>query len=224
MTGVDVRKDVACRPADAIVPGRLRKPLALAIEHALPEPWTADVGRWLFEHRDRLVADAQPPWRIAYDLIDFDAACPDLAATLRRVILDRLPEGLEACGVAEFDLTGVQMHASLHHHGGLCAWFDALRGDADHRRRISFEVLLETDPRMFSGGEIEFLDGTTIVPRNGLLVFTHPIQTQRVRKVECWSSHPLHGRWSIWGWLLGPTPNGWAEMAERYRFLDKDAR
>lgn len=217
MTGVDVRGEIAGEAFEPIVPGRLRKPLALAIENAMGDPWTADVGRWLFEHRASMVVDARSPWRAAYDLIDFGAASPDLAAPLRAAVLDRLDEGLEACGIAEFDLVGFDVHASLFHHGGICAWSDGIHGDDECQRRIGFELMLQQDPKMFSGGELEFLDGSTIEPRNGLLVFTNPVQTKRVREVECWSMHPIHGRWSIWGWLLGPAPEGWADRVRRMR-------
>lgn len=206
MSGVDIRDAIATAALPPIVPGRLRKPLIHVVPDAMPAEWTAEVGRWLFAHRLEGSGD------------DFDVRAPHLTAPLRTALLRLLPDALGPCGVADFDLDRIEIIAAMHHHGGGSGWFCGLDGPTDWaRRRIGFELALRTDPRMFVGGELEMLSGETVDPDNARLCWLHPIQAVRIREVECWSADPMHGRWSIWGWLHGPVPAGWCALVERWR-------
>ena len=71
---VDVREAFSCPPAVPLVPGRLRAPLHHVVDGVMTDTWTADVGRWLQEHRARFVRGGDPEGvhRFAHDLPDFD--------------------------------------------------------------------------------------------------------------------------------------------------------
>lgn len=205
MTGVDVRDEAIGVGHAAVVPGRFRQPMIHVVAKAMPEEWTAELGHALFAARLNMLGD------------DLDRLAPELMAGLRMAVVKRMPEALGPCGVADFDLLGCEITAVLHHHGGGSGWFsgiDAINGD---RRRIGFEITLRTEPRMFAGGELEMVSGETLDPDNARLVWMHPLQAMRVREVECWSSHPMHGRWSIWGWMLGAPPERWEAIVDRMR-------
>lgn len=213
MSGVDVSDVIRPPETPPIVPGRLRKPLVLQIDDAMPGAWCADLSRWLFEHRGEMVTHSVD-LRGAHDFADLTAGCPDLSAALRRVLVERFPEALGPCGVEDFEMTGISMRASLMHRHCFRAWAPEAWIDQP-QVRLSYELTLHTDPRMFSGGEREFLCGDVIEPINGRLVFLHPLQTSRIREIECWSRHALDGRWSVWGEILGLAPDGWAERVRR---------
>lgn len=216
MSGIDIRAEILTPELPPVVPGRLREPLVHVVDNAMPGTWCRDVGGWLYLNRKQLVAHRAGEWRSAADLVDFGDQAREMTAPLRAMLLRELPMALGPCGVADFDLQGVELCATLYHHRGLCDWSDGI-AEGEAHRRIGFELTLCTDPKMFTGGELEFLDGTVIAPENGRLVWTHPIQARAVREVECPSHAMLHGRWSVWGWLHGPVPDGWHDIVGRWR-------
>lgn len=205
MSGVDVRDLVRGEAWPAAVPGRLRRPLMRLESKAMPNEWCAEMGRALFDSRRDTDGE------------DLERRAPSLVADLRARLIALLPAALEACGVAEFDLLGCEMIAALHHHGGRSGWFSGLDGANPERRRIGFELTMRTEPPMFSGGELETVSGETVAPDNARLVWLNPLQSVRIREVECWSAFPMHGRWSIWGWLHGAPPDGWDRIVDRMR-------
>ena len=208
--GVDIRDAVRTPQEPPLVPGRLRRPLVHVVPEAMPGAWCAELSRWLFEHRMEMVT-MQDERRVAHDLQIGDKA-PALMAQLRATLLAQLPAAIEACAVSDFDLTGTRLIASLMHRHCFADW---VAGATDGDARICFELTMHTDPPMFSGGEVEFLNGDTIAPANAQMLWLHPLQPFRIREVECWSNHALDGRWSIWGALCGPEPAGWADLRKR---------
>lgn len=204
-----------------LVPHRFRKPLHLVVDRHVPAAFETEVGPWL--HAQRLqfqrAGDEQGAVRFAWEMENVDQHAPELFAPLRKAIIDKVPEALEACAVEDFDLLGVEMHASVYHHLGHYAWHEDQEGPND-LKRLAFAYYLRTAPVMFKGGELEFLDGTTIEPESGRLAFWHPLQPHRVRPVECWAADVISGRWAIFGWLLGNPPPGFAERYERLRSAD----
>lgn len=215
---VDVSDLYRMESEPALVPHRFRRPLHLVLDGAVSPKFESAVGPWLHARRLNFwrAGDEQGEGRFAWEMEHVDQADPELFAELRRTVIEKLPEALEACVVPEFDLEGVEMHASVYHHGSHYAWHEDLEGPED-RRRLAFAYYLRTEPTMFKGGELEFLDGTTIEPESGRLAFWHPLQAHRVRPVECWSADLIHGRWAIYGWLLGAPPPGFAERYQRLR-------
>ena len=215
---VDVSDLYRMESAPALVPHRFRRPLHLVLDGAVPGKFESAVGPWL--HAQRLsffrAGDEEGQGRFAWEFDHVDQAEPELFAQLRAVIVEKLPEALEACVVPEFELEGVEMHASCYHHAGHYGWHEDLEGP-DDRRRLAFAYYLRTDPAMFKGGQLEFLDGTTVEPKSGRLAFWHPLQAHRIRPVECWSADLIHGRWAIFGWVLGAPPPDFAERYERLR-------
>lgn len=159
---------------------------------AVAGEFAAEMGRWLYAHRRLMLRGGDGVGRFNYELLDVDKACEHLAP-LRSAILTANEE------FDPFDVDLVEMHATLYHHGSVFHWHTD--DDDVSTRRVAFAYYLHTTPRMFTGGELEFLDGTFIEPEDGTLVLFSPKQRHRVRQVECWSAHVLHGRWALSGWL-----------------------
>lgn len=203
-------------PADApVVPTRFRAPLKHVVDDFMPAEFVASFARWAMQHRSEFFrdGDVEGDYSFHYTHRDFDTH--DLATTFRTKLVAAIPEALGPCCVPEFDLQGVEQFAALFHHGAHEAWHDDI--DEQHRRRLGFVYTMHSEPRMFTLGDIEFVDGTTVEPKNNRLVFLHPLQQHRTRRVECWSAHVLHGCWTIRGWLLGAPPEGWRERVDVLR-------
>ena len=208
-----------------VVPDRLREPIKHHVDDAMPAKFAADVGLWLHNNKDKFVrgGDDEGVSRFNYELTDVDNYTPvDMLTQFKQKLIATAtsPEVLDALCVPEFDLRFVETHATLYHHGSHFDWHDDAPGpdgDLVPSRRISFCYYMHADPKMFSGGELEFLDGSTVEPKNNRLSLFHPMQQHRVRRVECWSSQFLHGRWALMGWLHGDAPEGWVNRLPKLR-------
>lgn len=202
----------------ALVPERFRRPLFHVVDDAVPGEVAAKLGAWLYHARAglRRVGDDAGEFRFGFETGLDDA---DMLAPLRGKLLELAgdPAVLAKLCTPAFDVTGVDLRGALLHHGGFDSWHDDTEDDPDLQRRIAFALFLHTDPKLFGGGELEFLDGTGVEPKNGRLALWHPFQQHRERKVECWSAHVLSGRWAVSGWLLGPAPEGWAAQVAALR-------
>lgn len=180
-------------------------------EHVLPMEWFHEVLPWLYEHRGLIkpatVGDQErnPEARLAWYLTHLDRHLPArLHAQVREVVLERVAYAMEHLGLDPFDLGGESWHATLYHHGGFYRWHQDRSPDEGHRtrsRRVTFVLYMHTLPRMFTGGQLEFGDGQEVEPEVGRLVVFDPDTWHRVRRVECYSASPMHGRWTINGWL-----------------------
>lgn len=211
-----------CEAGDPVVPNRFRAPLLQVVDHAMPADWLEAIGAWLQEHRHRFVrgGDEQGAQRHNWELCELDRHCPELVADYRKRVVELYPAALEACAVPAFDLRYVEVTATMHHHGSHFCWHDdapGYDGNLIPSRRLSHTFYMHTDPKRFEGGELEFLDGTTVEPRNNRMTFFHPIQQHRVRAVECWSSRAIDGRWALIGWIHGDPPPGWVERIPALR-------
>lgn len=218
------REALKADPLPPIVPTRFRRALVRTIDAAVPPEFGGEIGQWLHEHRADLVrgGDDAGDYRFAFDLPAFEEAAPAaLLAPLRRTLASvASPEALAEVAVPEFDVRHVDIGATLFHHGGHEAWHDdgtGADGELAVSRRVAFSLFLHSTPKMFSGGELEFTDGTVIEPKHGRLAVYHPVQSHRFRRVECWSAHVLHGLWIVHGWIHGEPPAGWAERLAALR-------
>jgi len=210
-------------PADPpVVPGRFMTPLVHVVDDAMPAEWVSELGKWFFAHRAQFYrgGDEEGLQRFCWELPELDKLAPDLVAPFRKRLVDAIEPALEPCRVPAFDLRFVEVTATLYHHGSHFTWHDDVPGydgEVVPSRRLTFCYYLHTEPKMFKGGELEFLDGTTVEPKNNRLVLFHPVQQHQVRRVECWSSHVLHGRWALMGWIHGDPPAGWLDKLPRLR-------
>jgi len=207
--------------ADAVppvVPNRFREPIYHVIDDAVDGRVAEELGQWLYFNRDKLnrVGDDAGEYLFAFEMpskaLDDAPGLSDVRKRLAGIATDK--DVLTKLCVPEFDPSVAEIAADLVHHRGHRAWtHDAvtLDGEVAATRRIAFALHLHSDPRMFTGGDIEFGDGTTVEHKANRLVLWHPCQTYRVRRVECWSAHVLDGRWSVFGWIHGPSPAGWAD-------------
>lgn len=187
------------------MPERYRKALYRVVDDLMPDDLVKSMGQWLFHNRGRMAREGDDTGELhfCWHVPGADADC-DLLPEFKARIVDEIRAALEPCGVDDFDLGLVETAAVLYHHGGHLHWHHDAPGGHDGTpapRRLSFVFFMHTEPKMFSGGELEFLDGTLIEPRNNRICFFASPQMHRVRRVECWSAHVLHGRWSLSGWL-----------------------
>jgi hypothetical protein len=204
-----------------MMPERYRKARFAVVDEVMPAGFSAELGEWFGENRQLFVRGGDPQGlsRYNYEITDLDRHC-DLLAPFHAMIVEQFPKALEACDVPDFELRYIETHATLYHHGSHFVWHDdapAYGGTLAPTRRVTFCFYMHTLPKMFEGGELEFLDGTRVEPMNNRLVFFHPLQQHQVRRVECWSAEQLHGRWALMGWVHGDPPPGYVEAIPEMR-------
>jgi hypothetical protein len=208
----EARIDEVAGAEPPAAPERFRAALLHVVEDVMPDDWLAEFGLWLHQHRDQFArgGDDAGEVRHNWELFELDRHCPELMAPLRARLVDHYPAALAPCAVPEFELRGVDQTATLHHHGSHFEWHDDdLYPDLKPAptRKLAYAFYLHTEPRRFSGGELEFLDGSAVEPKVNRLAIFNPRQKHRVRRVECWSAAAIDGRWAVIGWLHGPPGN-----------------
>lgn len=218
-SGVDARATYKTEAHDAVVPDRLQRPLVQVIEGFLrgdDRSFEADLGPWLAAKRQDFaqVSDDDCMLRMSWYIGGVMEQNPELFRPFKKLVLEAAPDAFDACAVAEFDLTDVTIGVSAYHHGNFYQWHRDSSGP-DDTRRLGFCFFVHTAPKMFKGGEIEFLDGSVITPEHNRLVFYNPLQPHRVAPVECWTPDIMHGRWTVHGWLHGEPPPEYAALYER---------
>jgi hypothetical protein len=199
------------------MPERYRRALFHVSDGLMPEDWIRTMGEWLYHQRTQMTqgGDTLRQHRFAFETCNVDRICEHVAA-FRAKLVEAIPDALEPCGIPDWDLADVECHATLYHHGGLYDWHSDAEPGVDEdppedvmallaRRRLAFAFYLRQEPAMFTGGELEFLDGTKVEPKNNRLVLFRPEQRHRVAPIRCWSARALHGRWALSGWLHGGT-------------------
>lgn len=181
------------------LPARYRRPRFMTWDEVMPHEWLGEVGEWMNHARGRFRQGGDGQGRFGWELVNVADDLPAIA-DLKGAVLDRMDDALLKTEVAPFEVAEVEAHATLYHHGGRFESHVDV-GEGVESRRLAFALYLHTSPRMFSGGELEFPDGTTVEPRNNRLVIYDPTQRHAIRRVECWSADFLHGRWAVSGWL-----------------------
>lgn len=190
------------------LPERYRHALYHTVDDAMPSEWIADLSDWLYHNRMGFQrgGDVKGANRFNYEFTDVDEEC-DLISEFRSALLEHMPEALKPCEVDEFAVNAIECHATLYHHKSHFCWHnDDLGQDGEPvaTRRIGFAYYIHSVPKLFSGGQLEFIDGTRIEPDANRLVFFNPHQQHRVTPVECWSKDALDGRWALCGWVHEP--------------------
>lgn len=178
------------------IPDRFRPAQFVTLDDFLPAGLGEKLGRHLFEHRDRLTAVSQPDsvfyWLTSSSL---DDQVPEMAAEIASLIVRAAADACAKLEVAPPEAKPVLLWPCLFHHDNKRPWMK------DTGENLAFSLMLHAEPKRFSGGELEFVDGTVVEPKNNRLVFVRGEQCTRVRPIECWSAHVLHGRWSLEGRL-----------------------
>ena len=188
---------------------RYRKALYHVVPDAMGKRFPTEMGEWLYHHKEDLRTGGDGEFRHNYEIYDLNTLCPQLMTRFRKVLVDAIPDALEPCGIPDFDLDDIEVMATLYHHGSFFKWHDDapnLQMEFARTRRLTFTYHMHTTPKMFSGGALEFLDGTVIEPENGNLVIFYPLQRHRIQRVDCWSADAMHGRWALMGWVHGEPP------------------
>jgi len=195
---------------DPELPARYREARLAVFDDATEPGYLGEVGKWLQGQRAQFSRGGDPAGaeRFNYELTGVDELWRGFGQARERVV-DLLPEAIEKVGIPDFDLEFLEMHATLYHHGGHFMWHtdrNGYDGLPVATRRLSWCLYMHSDPRMFTGGELEFVDGTIVESAHNRLVFFDPLQQHRVRAVECYSADFIHGRWALFGWLHGQPP------------------
>ena len=137
-------------------------------------------------------------------------ACGPYGRELEAVVRGRYHEALEPCGIEPFEATWCEMNAVGFLEGDRFRWHtDHFQSSVNLRREtkgITFIYYAHQEPRPFSGGGLEFADGTLIEPDNDLLLFINPYQRHQVHRVRLFDgADPWRGgRWTLSGWLHRP--------------------
>lgn len=203
-----------------IPPARFRK--AVVAEH--PEFLGPEFGGALSEW----LRHAAPQWsrggdkqgraRFNWEILNLENCWPQVA-DLRAALLEHVDEFCEQLDVPEFDVTAVETILTLYHNGSHFAWHNDSRlmdgVTLADTRRITFCYYMHKQPRMFTGGELEFMDGTAIEPTHDKLVVFHPFQQHRIRRVQCFDADALAGRFAVMGWIHGAPTDDWSALGER---------
>lgn len=205
-------------PVDPKTPERYRTPLVYTEDNALDPKFGGRLSDWIAQNTDRFVRGGNVHGRHNFEIVGFDRVWPD-ATEVAGHLLNNLDEYCERLLVPRFDPTGVEINLTLYHHGSHFGWHDDSRlpdgAAVAGTRRITFAYYMHRAPRMFEGGELEFMDGTKVGPVNNRLAVFHPFQRHRIRRVECWAPEALCGRFALMGWIHGAETGDWVELAER---------
>jgi Rps23 Pro-64 3,4-dihydroxylase Tpa1-like proline 4-hydroxylase len=182
----------------------------------MPKEWLNMATAEFSRHRDALTWDHGDGYgdRACWIVRDAREQYPQLCAALIQTLYQAIPDAVKACGIPEFQPTGIEVCQTLYHHGGYFKWHDDMNdhgGNFRIDRRLTFIYYLNRMPKLFSGGDLEFMDGCTIEVQNNRLLMFEPMQVHRVQPVECWSADPLDGRWTITGWIHGDAPKAYTD-------------
>lgn len=179
--------------------------------NAMGEDYTDDIKAWVRANWHQFREGGDGHYRNDAEVDTWAEKCP-LAASLCARILNGKKAASEACGIPDFQVDWIEMNAVGFLHGDKFGWHtDQFQSSLMHReetRALTFLYYFREEPARFTGGELEFFDGTLIEPENDLLLWIDPYQRHQVREVNCPESrqgHPLSARWSIAGWLHRPT-------------------
>jgi len=183
---------------------RYRAARYTTFDNVMPAEWIGAAGEWLHSQRGLFTRGGDDGrGQFNFELPDVDDLYAPIGQ-LKAAIASHISDAVKQIGTADFDLGGLDCHAALYHHGGHYAWHtDA---PLPTTQGLAYALYLHSSPKMFRGGELEFLDGTMVDPTNNRLVMFDPHQQHRVRRVECWSADFLHGRWALFGWVHGQPP------------------
>lgn len=206
-------------PVDSpALPERYRAARFTTFENVMPAEWAGATGEWLYSQRLLFTRGGDAGHgRFNFELTEADDLYAPIAQ-LKAAITARISDAVAKVGTADFDLEYIECHATLYHHGSHFIWHtdhEGYNGELAVTRRLAYCYYLHSSPKMFRGGELEFLDGTMVEPANNRLVMFDPYQQHRIRRVECWSADFLHGRWALFGWIHGQPPGSDGHLSGR---------
>lgn len=184
-------------------------PLYRAIPHAMSPAFALDFVDWTYTNRHFFTAGGDRVHRRDQEIVGLPS-CGRFGEELHKTLLQLYEEAIEPCGVEPFTATWCEMNCVGFLHGDRFGWHtDHFQSSVNLRREtkaITFIYYAHTEPRAFTGGGLEFADGTIIEPDNDLLLFMNPYQRHRVLPVEIPAgADPWRGgRWTLSGWLHRP--------------------
>jgi hypothetical protein len=116
------------------------------------------------------------------------------SSAIREAVVAELETTAMALGLdGSFD-GGFTMTAKMMHHDNFHSWHIP-----DSEAWLGYRLFLHSHPKRFSGGEVEFTDGTIVEPAGGSCMLYDPRQAQRTKPVDCWSPNMVDARWTIEG-------------------------
>jgi hypothetical protein len=159
------------------------------------------VGQWLDARKDELVPYSVGPENpesvqgYFWENPNIDLLWPN-ASAIREAVVAELETTAMALGLdGSFD-GALTMTAKMFHHSGYHWWHVP-----DKTAWLGYRIFMHSHPKRYSGGEVEFTDGTTVEPIGGSCLFFDPKQAQRTKPVDCWTPNLQDGRWTIEGMI-----------------------
>ena len=186
--------------------GKYPDPLFLAMPNAMGKDFAHDFIEWTAQERDKFVRGGDRYARRDYEVVGLDA-CGIFGEELHRKLLLTYEDAIEACQVEPFWAVWCEMNGIGYLDGDRFDWHtDHFQSSVNLRQEskaITFLYYAQQEPRQFTGGGLEFADGTIIEPENDLLLWINPYQRHRVIEVALnEGADPWRGgRWTMGGWL-----------------------
>ena len=125
-----------------------------------------------------------------------------------------LPQVLEALGMEEFSIAGVECQVTASNQGDFFHFHSDNGSDRVAWRRLTFVYFFHREPRQFEGGELRIhdaglKDGTyvsqgsyqTIAPQQNQMVFFPCELLHEITSVNCASRRFADSRFTLNGWL-----------------------
>lgn len=186
--------------------GEYPTPLFLKMPNAMGKDFARDYIEWTANNRHAFARGGDREHRRDVEVVGLDA-CGRSGDELHRMLLMRYEEAFAACKVEPFSSVWCEMNGIGYLDGDRFNWHtDHFQSSVNLRREtkgITFLYYAHQEPRQFTGGGLEFADGTIIEPDNDLLLWINPYQRHRVLDVvlkegaDPWRG----GRWTLGGWL-----------------------
>jgi hypothetical protein len=165
-------------------------------DNSMPPVFIEALGKHLFEQRETFGqrnTEHGAFWVAAKQL---DQSSFELGAVLRAKVIEKAAEAAAKLAIALPPERPPSMLPMLLHHGCALGW----QPEPDLASALLYEFTLHSEPKMFSGGELEFVDGGSLENRMRLVLRVAE-QLRRLMPDEM----PLFTRISATDWVQG----GW---------------
>lgn len=206
--------------------GSYSEPIFWPVHNAMGERYSKGLLDWCVDNWGKFTLGGDGDKRRNYELPVVLDHCPMIPELYER-IGTLLTAACDACKIDRFVPHWTEGHAMVFHDGQRFGWHSDHYKSSDlheeETRTITFLYYMQQTPRLFTGGELEFFDGSMIDHADDMLLFIDPWQRHQVREVACKLSNPRDGRWAISGWVhrhpTGVVPD-WKEWDDRLNKAD----
>ena len=205
----NLEREVIATTAERVLPAADARAQFRLFDNALGADFSASAKQWLSDNRLLLALGGDGDRRRNLEIPDVATRWPGIEP-----LFSALPGfAIDVCfalGVPEFQVSWIECHAMVFEHGDRFQWhtdhYESSGLDWSETKRLAFAYYLQAEPQTFTGGELEFFDGTIVPTADDRLVILEPYQIHRVREVSCSSRDLMDGRWVLAGWIHAASP------------------